>query len=293
LLFVQYRAVMSVPLLTGLLVVPLSVEMLSAIASPVAARRRAAQVQRSGFANGPPSWLRLFGRPGANARRPRLIDLATQRVWPWLRATAHEAVHRYPVPHLVLAFFAVLWARWFNEPLTIVLVGLLCLTNPHLQLRRNFLYPLSRTERARLAYVGAMSDALTFAALTGLLLLVTPWLRLGPLGIASPDPVSPLAWMLAPVVIALFAPLAQWYAVRFPAWRNSSDRSPLRTAIPATLLYTLFAGGSIQLIASPDRSQEALLYIVSITATLGLATQLVHWLALHRHFATADLAGSR
>lgn len=31
----------------------------------------------------------------------------------------------------------------------------------------------------------------------------------------------------------------------------------------------------------------------SITATLGLATQLVHWLALHRHFATADLAGSR
>jgi hypothetical protein len=109
----------------------------------------------------------------------------------------------------------------------------------------------------------------------------------GPLG----DPTrSPLGWYLAPVIIALFAPVAHWTTVRSPGVTGTASlTSMFLGGLPSFLLFVVLAGGSIHFLGTADLSAESTAILLAIIATLGVATHVIHWITLPRFFARADL----
>jgi hypothetical protein len=277
------RMVEAHPVLTGRIALALAVGMFWLVQAPHAARVRPISVLRMRQAGGP-RWL--IWLLGVDARKEWSTSLTTPQLLPWLRAAAHETTPPFPIGTVLVAVASVLYARLLNQPLALVWGALVCLPNAHLQLRKEVLYPLSRARRAELAHAATVVSALAFSAAAAVALVVSTRFSVA-LGDATR---SPLGWYLAPVIIALFAPIAQWVTVRSPGAPGSRGlASYFIRAMPSFLFFFLLTGGSIHLLADPRRSAGASAMIVVIVTMLGAATHLIHWIRLPRFFASADL----
>lgn len=269
------------PAAVGLLSLALATGMFWLVQSPHAARLRVIGFARMRANGGPRLLSRLLS---AGGDREWSTPLSTERLLPWLRAAAQEMPA--PIGTALVMVFVVAFSRFVADPIWFVVGALMVLPVAHMQLRKEVLYPLSRERRAALAHAGTIASALACSVFMALVLIAST-----PFGDPLSDSTrSPLAWYLAPVIVVLFAPLAQWTTVRSPGASGSASlTSMLLGMLPPFLLFFVLAGGSIHFLRHSDRSPESTLPAIAIIASLGIATHVIHWLALPRFFARADL----
>jgi hypothetical protein len=208
------------------------------------------------------------------------VNLATDRIWPWIRAADYETSARLPSParQLVIAAFAALFATLMNQPQLAVIVLATPLAIARLQLGPAPFHPLPRARQARVAFAGLGLEAAVLMGLLACLLLVAQAAGIPPLPWFAED-VSRVTWPAVAGFGWAWAPVAQAPMVgRRKGWENSGR--PLVTAF----IYMIVVLASALLM--PEVGPAILLATV---VGIGVVTHAVHWLFIRWHFERADL----
>ncbi len=152
------------------------------------------------------------------------------------------------------------------------------------------LYPLSRRQRARLAFWSSLARGVAFVAMLGIaltLLLVT----LGWAGAPPQNDVGLPRYLRVLLLVLAVVPLAQWILLRLVGENLLCERPPLRAYV-IVIVLGLLAGQGLEWLA--DRSiaiEDALPGAAQLGLLLLLlvASQGIFAAALRRHFLRCDL----
>jgi hypothetical protein len=231
----------------------------------------------------------LWTRGGSD--RGWSTELVTAGIPGWLRAAAHESFgglkRGYLGDRLLAAFIIAVMASILQESGMLAFVGVILATRG-IQLRRSLHRPVSRAQRATIAYLGTLADAvitfvfaaLLFVPVSSLVLSVIP-------GLAEP---ARNPW---PVVLAFafaWSPLAQWAVARGQSL-VATNSVPFRRMFQRYGLFMLFmvaVGGSGALLRRSALDVSASLMVAG---AIGMLMQALHWAALRRFYGRADLHG--
>jgi hypothetical protein len=237
----------------------------------------------------PTAIANFWARGGSE--RPWSTDLATNHTLRWLRAAEYES---FGARRFGFAGDRVLTALVFAVAASIVLEsGLLAmvgiaLASRGLQLRRSLHHPVSRAQRATLAYLGSLADAAVTCILTAIFFVPVASVARTLLPTLT-DPAG-TAWLVVLAFAFAWSPLAQWAVARGRSLVSTS-RAPLRIMFQQYGLFLLFmvvVGASTTLLRRFEVDEPRALMAAGGVALL---MQALHGVALRRHYARADLHG--
>jgi hypothetical protein len=250
--------------------------------------RRSSRARHFLWSSAAPGATALYWAGRKGVARDWTQSLATERLGPWLRAAAYEGsggrAVSFPARHLFLAF-AVLWGHLTNQPgITIIMVGSF-LSVGQIGLFTTLPYPLSRVRRAHVALAGAAMEAVTVTAFIAVLVVGTQAAGIPVLGwFAGEEP--GVTWGAAVGMAWAWAPVAQWVSIRWPVQRQPPDVQR-RFFLP----WFVAVGVYVLLGLTSARALTGASPLVHAAAVLGIGVALYGalWIAVHRHFARADL----
>lgn len=248
--------------------------------------RRSSRVRHFRWSSAATGATALYWAQRSGVVRNWSRSLATERVGPWLRGVAYEGSAGGPVPfpwrHLLMAAFVVVWSHVTNLPGQILILGGILLSQGRLQLASTLLYPLSRTRRAHLAVAGTMIEAAMFTAAVAAIVVAVQAAGVPVLGWFAEE-AAPYGWAVVVGVTWAWAPIAQWSVVRWPG-AQLLKAFDARFFVPY-LVYVVAATVTAHMLTG-----QAPLALAGWLIGIAVAVQVLHWIAVHRHFARADLA---
>jgi hypothetical protein len=234
--------------------------------------------------------------PRRDATRPWLHSLADDRLVDWVRAVRYEGRHRLLWLFAQLAMAILLASAVSLDGMVAMapMLLLLVLSAVPTQLRGGFLYPISRTRRAQVAFWRTIADSLPVCLLTAAALpLLFP--LFAPLRLAlfhTVQHASPAMMPMAMAVAFSLVPLIQfsWGQSWKPAFqiREQEMYATVRLSSLGELLalgLVLFAAVAMTMWAT---HADVVRSVLTISA-LGVAVYSLYWIALRRDAARRDL----
>jgi len=229
----------------------------------------------------------LFWARHRQARLAWRTSLVTERLGPWLRAAIYESsgfARAHVVPPVIAALASIAWGK----PVPIWLFAALSFTQSGVQLSRTLSYPLSRNQRARLAYAGTLFDAGLFCVVAGVVLLtIAPMpLEVLRLPLFSPSPAS--VWPTTLGLAFAVAPIAQWAVI---LWSGAEHPRRARRigrfgyAVVYMFACALAASALLKNNVAGSSPRDIAIGVV----VLAVVVQIVHWFAVRSYFTTRDL----
>lgn len=244
------------------------------------------------FGIGSSEALRTYWQKRSTNERQWIRPIRHDSIRDWVSAVRYESYNprggEWLRASITQVAFGAVIAYLSNSAPLIVLIAGGAFTFGGLQPRMNYLYPVSRQQRARIMYFSSLLETVVICALcavfAGLLFSVGP----SPLKYLHDERTfTPVALIQLVAFAFAFAPIAQWakvYGVITPVSGLSQPRWQL--IFGCQLIYMLIAAGLAAFIAKRETSAP-LIWV----AALGISAivQTLFWNALKWRFARANL----
>lgn len=279
------------PLVTGTVALIGAVVLVRRELSVSLSRRRALTYLSPNWTDAPAAMRQYWRR-----ENPRDVEwrtnLAEGGLADWIRA-AHLETFGGAKGSLVLLFA---WQVLVSTVVAFVVGGTamvalfpwIAVSNGGLQLHARFLYPLSRTARAKLFFASSIveSTGAVLAGIAGIAILFVLNQQTGRPSFDEPREIAAFA-----IMYAAWSPFLHWAKIYGPLTNTGmSGKHGIRAFIMMMLFVVLSA---ISAITFDNLAVSAPVLTYAGAAILVLATHSVYWIALRRHYRTRDLIVSR
>jgi hypothetical protein len=223
---------------------------------------------------------------GRMANETWTVPLSDARLSRWLSAAAYETGTSFPGTHMRVAAWAAIISHVMQMPVLLTIGVMGYLSDSGMKLSGDLLHPVSRPERARIAFRGSVVDAVTVHVLLAVAMLLLATAGVPAIGWFTEDmkPISLAAVLGFGVALA---PLAQFQGICRHA-RSRSEQPGIAYYASAFLyiMSTIIAASVVTRMELPARP----LVLAGVIVVTAVTTHGIHRFLLREFFATSDLA---